>query len=508
MVTLALPPRTRWFLSGDAALVAVGLIPVAVYVVIALQRIGYRYELAYFEGSTVEVTGRVLAGLPLYGPPTTAFTPWPYPPLFFWLGAAVSEVNGLGISSLRWVSFGASLIVLLLIALIVRRAGGSWVAGIVAAGVYAATYRVSGAWADTARVDSLLLALLLGAIFVGLRATSAYGGAAVGALLFLAFLTKQNALVVAAPLLCWLLVYRRSAGIWATGSLFAAVAASTWIGDAVTDGWYSSSVFGQLLGQPWAPQWLAGFWLFDIALPFAIVIALAMWMLHRNRHDQAVGPSNRRRDGDTAYLLACGTGLLLAAWAGRLHDGGYANVAMPAHVAVALAFGMVIASARRRPNFSRRIAITIAAALAVQFVVMSLWRWQVLPTDTDRNAGDSFIATVAHLPGRVLIPSHPYYLRLAGLPTHASAIAIQDALRGNTGRVAAGVRASLPWDLTGVDAVVLDSEDQVTLFGDQLARYFTLVSRALVPDGVFVPVTDAPNRPSLLFVRTSALEVP
>ena len=95
---------------------------------------------------------------------------------------------------------------------------------------------------------------------------------------------------------------------------------------------------------------------------------------------------------------------------------------------------------------------------------MSLWRWQVLPTDADRNAGDSFIATVAHLPGRVLIPSHPYYLRLAGLPTHASAIAIQDALRGDTGRVAAGVRALLPWDLTGVDAVVLDNQERGNAF--------------------------------------------
>jgi len=30
----------------------------------------------------------------------------------------------------------------------------------------------------------------------------------------------------------------------------------------------------------------------------------------------------------------------------------------------------------------------------------------------------------------------------------------------------------------------------------------------VIPDGAFVPVTDAPSRPSLLFVRTSALQVP
>ena len=507
MVTRTLsPPRARRLSIGDAALVVVGLAPVAAYLVIAAQRIGYRYELSYFEGSTVEVTARVVAGLPLYGPPTVDFTPWPYPPLYFWLGAAVAQVNGLSISSLRWVSFGASLAVLVLIAMIVRRAGGSTVAGIVAAGVYAASYRVSGAWADTARVDSLLLALLLGAILAGLRARSWIGGVAVGGLFFLAFLTKQNALVVAVPVLCWLLVYRRSAGIWATTSLVAAVGVSTWIGDAATDGWYSSSVFGQLLGQPWAAQWLGLFWVVDIALPFAIVIALTVWLVRRLRNGSAA--AHWWRADAATYLAACCVGLVLAAWAGRLHDGGYANVAMPAHVAVALVFGYVVALARRRPGVGGRAALTMAALLAVQFAAMGLWRTQVLPTDSDRSAGDTFIATISGLPGRVLIPSHPYYLRLAGLDTHASAIAVDDALRGDSGRVSVAVQAMLPWDLTGVDAVVLDNQDEATLFGDQLARDFTLVSSVLVPDGVFVPVTDAPDRPSLLFVRTSTLQSP
>lgn len=71
----------------------------------------------------------------------------------------------------RWwcASRSPSLVVLTLIVFIVRRASGSTAAGVVATGLYAATYRVSGAWADTARVDSLLLALLLAAVLVGMR---------------------------------------------------------------------------------------------------------------------------------------------------------------------------------------------------------------------------------------------------------------------------------------------------------------------------------------------------
>jgi len=33
----------------------------------------------------VEVSAWVTEGLPLYGPRSTEFTPWPYPPLYFWV---------------------------------------------------------------------------------------------------------------------------------------------------------------------------------------------------------------------------------------------------------------------------------------------------------------------------------------------------------------------------------------------------------------------------------------
>jgi 4-amino-4-deoxy-L-arabinose transferase-like glycosyltransferase len=179
-------------------LVPAALVPVVAYVVVAVLRIGYPYELTYFEGSTVEVAARVVAGQPLYAPPTTGYAPWPYPPLYFWLSGALVRVTGLNLFTLRLVSFVASVVVLALLVLIVRRATGNLVAGIVAAGLYAATYRVSGAWADTARVDSLLLALLLAAVLVGMRARTWRGGAALGVVFFVAFLAKQNALVVAA----------------------------------------------------------------------------------------------------------------------------------------------------------------------------------------------------------------------------------------------------------------------------------------------------------------------
>jgi len=134
---------------------------------------------------------------------------------------------------------------------------------------------------------------------------------------------------------------------------------------------------------------------------------------------------------------------------------------------------------------------------------MALWQLNLVPSQSDREAGDRFVATLRDLPGAALVPTHPYYLRLAGLPTHASSIAIDDLYRAAGGPQAlAGV---VPWGLDGVSAVVLDNATDVRPFGDVLTRDFTLVTTAVVPEDVFVPVTDLPTHPALLYVRTSEL---
>lgn len=490
--------------AATTAVASVGLASVAAYLVVVAQRIGYPYELTYFEGSTVEVAGRVAAGQPLYGPPTTEFTPWPYPPLYFWVTGVLAKVTGVDLATLRVVSVAASLAVLVLLALIVRRAGSSTVAGIVAAGLYAATYRVSGAFADTARVDSLLLALLLAAVYVGMCARTGRGGIGLGTLLLLAFLAKQNALLVAAPLLLWLLVRRRSVAVSASVTLGVGVVASTLVGNLLTDGWYARYVVEQLPTQTWSLRWLWAFWYEDLLVPFAVsaAVVVAAFMVRRIRS----GLGRGRREAwpeDYAYLGFCAMGMLAASWVARLHEGGYANVSMPAQAAVAGALGLLLARWLRSGSVSATVAWLAAGLLAVQVVTMSLAHVDVVPSQQDRDAGDRFIATLRQLPGTVLVPTHPYYLRLAGRPTHASAIAIYDLSHAKGGP--AYLSGVLPWSLDGVSAVVLDNATDVGLFGDALTRDFTLVTSTVVPDGVFLPETDLPTHPALLYVRTTAL---
>ncbi len=485
--------RLAQWLVVSAAVTSIGF-----YVVTALQRIAYPYELQFFEGSTVEVSARVAEGLPLYGPPTTDFTPWPYPPLYFWITGQLARWTGIDLPTLRSVSFVASLISLLLIVLVVRRITTSTVAGLVAAGLFAGTYRVSGAWFDAARIDSLFVMLLLCAVYLGLRARTWRGGIGVGLLLLLAFLTKQNALVVAVPMLGWLLVRRRPVGVSASAFLAVTAIGSVLVGDAATGGWYSPYVINQLLGHGTVLAWLAGFWVVDLVLPFAVVLAALVWWSATRRPRPSLSP-------DVSFLVACVAGLWLAGLAGRLHDGGYVNVAIPAHVGMSLLLGVAAAAVIRHPRTSSRLLAVLAAVIVVQVAVMAAWRPDVVPTQSDRAAGDRFVTLLRSLPEDVLVPSHPYYLRLAGLPTHASAIAMGDLLATRPGPAHDALAAQMPWSLAGVNAVVLDSPTDAAMFGPELVRDFTRVEVSASPGTDFVPVTDVPTKPTVLYVRTTEL---
>ena len=214
--------RPRWGRRLQRApgvvLGSVALLPVGAYLWVALHRLGYPFELEWLEGGAVGIVQRAAAGHGLYVQPSLHYVPWPYPPMYFWTSAAVAHVTGVGFLALRLVSFTASLATFVVIYILVRSGTSDRVAGVCAVGLYAATFRLSGAWLDLGRVDSLFLLLFLLAVLVARRARSWRGGIAVGALVFLAFFTKQTALVAALPLLGWLLLRRPRVGAAAAGA--------------------------------------------------------------------------------------------------------------------------------------------------------------------------------------------------------------------------------------------------------------------------------------------------
>src|SRR5271165_5210054 len=59
--------------------VGVALVPVGVYLVVALRQLGYPYELEWMEGGSVEIVGRVLRGQAIYTAPSLHYVSYTYP---------------------------------------------------------------------------------------------------------------------------------------------------------------------------------------------------------------------------------------------------------------------------------------------------------------------------------------------------------------------------------------------------------------------------------------------
>jgi hypothetical protein len=472
--------------------------PIAAYLWVALHRVGYPFELDWMEGGSVELAARVAAGHSLYTAPSLAFVGWTYPPLYYWTAAAVAKLTGMGFTPLRLVSLTASLVSMATLAWIVTHETRDRIAGLVAAGLFAATYRISGAWFDTGRVDSLFLALMLLALAWGRSARGVRGGIVLGVLAFCAFFTKQTALIALAPALGYLVVTRRRVGIPALLTLLALLVASTVALDAFTDGWYRYYVFSELAGQPWARQLWAGFWLDDILhrqWPLLIVLVFGAVALARRAGVRAAMHS------PAMYHATGAAGLIGSAWVSRLHTGGYLNVLMPAYAAVALLAGLTYASllGRRRGRMAPPL---LAAALLMQLGLLVYPLGAQIPTAGDRSAGAALIARLRNLPGPVIVLRHPWYATLAGKGDFAQEEAIGDVLRSAATRGANALRASLPGALNAddVQAVVLDGTFDAHFFGAELTHDFRLQPKPITRSRLY-PLTDVRTAPTLLYLR-------
>lgn len=496
------------------AVALVGSWPVLRYLWVVAHRLGYPFELEWLEGGAVELAHRVATAQALYGPPSLHFTPWPYPPLYFWISGALARVIGVGFLPLRIVSTAASLVVLWLLYRLVVAETGDRAGGVLAAGVYAATYRLAGAWADLGRVDSLFLAFALAGLVVAHRAQSRRAGAVAGLLFFLSFFTKQDGLLIALPVVAWLLIVRRRAGVSALAVLGGLVALSTVALDAVSHGWYRYYVFGELPSQGIVRSQWQGFWRHDLWYPLGlvvglIVIGLALLFLGRRfagHRSEGEWPVVGWRAG--GFCAAGALGLLGAAWAGRLHAGGYDNVLMPGYAAVAWLVGLVVARLRSHPTAVARLGLSagVVVIMGAQFHRTAYPIGPQIPSAADQRSGDAFLTLVRHLPGRVVVLDHPFYATLAGKGTNADEEAANDIERSGPSSARRVLVADMRTALLrpGVGAVILDNTGDERNLRAELRSGYRLLATPAVAGNAFSPVTDLQLRPSLVFVRRTA----
>jgi hypothetical protein len=445
--------RRRWL---DAVVAAAALWYLGSFLVVALARISYPYDLEWMEGGTLEHVARVLGGQPLYVAPSLEFTPYIYAPVYYYVAAPVAKLFGLRLLSLRLVSFAASLGALALLAALVHGRTRSRLGALVAAGLFAALFKRSGAFFDLARVDSLALFLTL--LGIWLLLASEKHDVAAGVLLAAAFFTKQSALLIAAPVVLARAFSLRGSRRLQSVAAFAALA----VGGSVllhlrTHGWSTYYLFTLPASHPRVSAAWLGYWGGDLfsAVPIAM-LALAFVVAGASRLGAA-----------RPIVLAAVLGSLAASWSGRLHSGAYSNVLMPVYAMLAWQVGMVVGWLREPGSSTLEAGPKWGVARAVapwacllQFALLWFGPWRQIPTAADRAAGAALVAQLAAVPGPVLVPFHPHLARLAGKPTHAQQMALSDVMRGGDRQVADALDADVRRRLRARDfaAVVVDDE--------------------------------------------------
>jgi Dolichyl-phosphate-mannose-protein mannosyltransferase len=478
-----------------AVRVVVTLLAVAAivtYGTLAVLHLRYPFDLEWMEGGLAEEARRAGLGLKLYVKPTFEYTPYLYGPVWFWVAGAVGRIAGAGLFAGRLVSVLSSVAVLALVADFVRREGGSKLAGLWAAGLYAACYPLASAFYDLARVDSLFVAFFLGALHLARFRPTPRGRVASAALFTLAFLVKQSVVLAFAPVALHLLLAERRRALWfvVPGILF--MGGSVLLLDWIHGGWFSYFVLWLPRQHPWVKAMWTDFWRLDLLAPLGVSCLVGLFYVTVDR-----GVEGRR------FYLAAAAGALAVSWLGRLHAGGWPNVIMPAFALLAILFGLGLQAGRDLgrgfPAPQRRsVELLCLLTAGIQLMVLSYDPRRFIPSAKDRDAGFALVETIRKIPGDVYVPAHTYLSSLAGKRPFAHEMAMVDILGIDGKEPGAELRKELEETVKArkFAAVIADTG---FLLKEMEGNYQRKSDPFTDPD-VFWPVTGMRTRPKTIYV--------
>jgi 4-amino-4-deoxy-L-arabinose transferase-like glycosyltransferase len=478
--------KTKLFLRY--VLLAISVWYLLVYFYMVYYRIQYPFELEWIEGGLLGEVQRIVNGQAVYTAPSLEFVPFIYPPLFFYLSALVSQLFGATFFSLRLVSFLASLISFACIFLTVIEETGNKFIALTSVCFFAAAFRVTGAWMDIARVDSLFVALLFLFIYFIRHSNSTQAFILAGFFAALALLTKQTALVMCIPVIgyAFLKDWKRTLILIITAVVIAG--GVTLAFNLSSDGWYAYYVFELLNYQT---EWLGisefiKFWPRDLLSHGAIALAFSLFYffkLWRNQKAQLFG----------VIFMS----ILAGTYMSRMKLGGYDNVLLPLFGIMAILMGLgsyqVLGVIREQKESG------VYLVLIVQMAILFYYPISQIPTSEDLKAGQEFVQYLSSLDGRVYILDHPYLLTLAGKPGYAHNSATWDILRAreeNRGKTILEAELSQALKNQVFSVIITDTQWDIL---PHLEKYYKIKDYAFKGNGYFYPVAGARIRPTHIY---------
>ena len=509
-----------WFAIALPALYQLGLLVTAI-----AGRVAYPYDLEWMEGGMLHHALRFQTGDGIYNEPSIEFIPYLYTPLYpallatlggifgltYTLGRIVSVLSLVGIAVLAFVAIGAP-----------RHRHlhrGPWLVGVLLAlGVFAASYPYMEGWFDLVRADTLFLFLvtagIAGAQYWSGEGTGLRGHgrvAAVAAIMAFGFFAKQTGFiyVLFGGFIVLVYAWRRLTTYIATAGVIGL--GGTGLMNFSSHGWFWTYVrklhsahdfnmdrfwksYGNIL------------WHFR-AMTIVVVIALVVVAVAWWRNKRVLLPQVKPFLLWTA-AFAVSTVVGAIGWGTEF---AHFNAYMPAFLHGAFAAGAAVPAISAsgtllwnpRP-YPRLISHGTAAVAAVLLSITCLhWRWnpqRFIPTDSDRASGDRLIKRIAALDGDVWMPSHPWYLVLAGKQPHVHRMGIKDVTTRQNRKVL-GLDDALAKHRFG--AIVFDNRDlfielpqlhtyyrpALSLPADERPRLYS--GAQVVPDSIWLPALPA-----------------
>jgi hypothetical protein len=437
MRTSGLARALSWF--GAAVAFAAALAHVALLAWIVAGRIGYPLDLEWMEGGMLCHALRLMQGDSIYAAPSVDFISYLYTPFYPMVLAALGKLFGLSYMLGRIVSLLSFAGACAIAVLAVRRhalgqpRGLIW--GVVSVGLIASAFPHTEAWYDLVRNDSLFLLLTAGALYLLIyrhRSWNAVGLA--GLSMGLAFLTKQTAAVfvlASGALLLWLrasrlLLYVPTVGAIAGGGVL-------WL-NARSDGWFWRYIYEMHQGHKFYPERLWPKTELALLELWPVVAGLiGLWLItvlvHRLLDRRRPSPQSKEA---WCWLFLALVGVFVAAL-GFSTQWAEENAYIPAFYFGGLFAGIAVLDLRRRIG-QRPLALgigtlVVGGALAAQLVAGLYSPKEHLMSAGDRQAARDLLALLGHLPGRLLVPYHPFYPHLVARETHYHQMGINDVTR-------------------------------------------------------------------------------
>lgn len=471
---------------------------ITIYLWMAFYRLQYPFDLEWIEGGMLDQVQRLVNGESIYVKPDINFVPFLYPPLYFYLSAAASMVFGDGLLPLRLVSFGASLVSFTSIFLIVRNETKNLWTAFLSVGLFAATFRVTGAWLDIARVDSLFLALWLMFIYFARSGESLRSSLLAGIFAALAILTKQTTLVLCLPVLVYLFWWNKKHALVTLAVAALIAGTTTLILEYTSTGWYTYYVFRLLSQQTeWRSWMFASFWKDDLLvhLPLALLFVI-FFLIGKPKHNQST----------LLWWASVLVGALAGTFITRVKVGGYDNVLLPTYAILSVLFGLGLEEALKTLNlvnadYKDRIEILIHIMCLCQLVILFYNPFAQIPTTADVNNGYNLVELISKVDGDVFIPDHGHLSILAGKQPYAHHSAIWDILRGNQ---QTPEKELLSDDLNAAirqqvfDMIILDTEWNYCCA--EIDQYYTKTGDVAYTDNAFLTVTGWKKRPTYIYI--------